>query len=120
MWGLLQSGIRAIIAPSFAGIFFGNCEKNGLLAITLEDDLVDGLVHGLETAERPGLTIDLESCRIFAPDGAVLAFQVETARRRNLLEGRDPISETMELSTEIRRFEASHAEAMPWASRRAV
>ena len=83
VWGLLQNGIRAIVAPSFAGIFFGNCEKNGLLAITLEEEAVARLLCRLEDADSPEITIGLENCRITDPDGVAIGFQIAAARRRN-------------------------------------
>ncbi len=108
VWGLLQAGFDVVIAPSFAGIFFGNCEKNGLLAITLPEEEVSYIVDQVENAKSPKLSVDLENCQIALPDGKVIHFEIEKARRRNLLEGRDHIETTLAKADAIRAFEAAH------------
>lgn len=114
VWGLQQIGIRAIIAPSFAGIFFGNCEKNGLLAITLPEQDVANLARWVETAPSADMTIDLFDCTISLPDGSRKSFEIGAARRRNLLEGLDHVAETLRHSEEIMAFQKRHLERMPW------
>ncbi len=114
VWGLLQTGIRVVIAPSFAGIFFGNCEKNGLLAIKMDEPQVADLAELAKTAEMPVFTIDLESCEIGTPGGAMVPFFIEPIRRQNLLEGRDHIELTLESAAKIRAFQTKHLAAAPW------
>ncbi len=114
VWGLLQSGIRAVIAPSFAGIFFGNCEKNGLLVIVMDEERTEDLVKEISKSADPTLSIDLDKCEIRTPDGAVISFEIEPARRETLLEGRDHIEVTLSKVAKIRDFEVSHARAFSW------
>ncbi len=114
VWGLLQSGIRAVIAPSFAGIFFGNCEKNGLLVIVMDEERTEDLVKEISKSADPALSIDLDKCEIRTPDGAVISFEIEPARRETLLEGRDHIEVTLSKVAKIRDFEVSHARAFSW------
>lgn len=106
VWGLLQAGFDVVIAPSFAGIFFGNCEKNGLLAITLPEQKVSYIADRIERAKSPKLSVDLENCQITLPDDGVIDFTIEKSRRRNLLEGRDHIEATLAKADAIRAFEA--------------
>lgn len=119
VWGLLQAGIRVVIAPSFAGIFFGNCEKNGLLAIVLSEEETNRLARSIESSDEPYLTIDLEQCVITLPDGDQLHFDIEATRRRNLLEGRDHIEATLTMADRIRAFEAEHLTHHTWLCKRA-
>jgi 3-isopropylmalate/(R)-2-methylmalate dehydratase small subunit len=114
-WALLDYGFRAVIAPSFADIFFNNCFKNGLLPIVLSTHEVDRLFH--ETAAVPGfsLTIDLEPQTVATPDGAhVFSFEVEPFRKRCLLDGLDEIALTLHHADAIRSFEARHLADKPW------
>lgn len=118
VWGLLQFGIRAIIAPSFAGIFFGNCEKNGLLALTMPEDMVQDIGTWVQQACTPQMTVDLESCAVTLGDGREISFAIEQTRRHNLLEGIDHIEATLSQSWEIERFRKSHKERYPWFTAR--
>jgi 3-isopropylmalate/(R)-2-methylmalate dehydratase small subunit len=114
-WALLDYGFRAIIAPSFADIFFNNCFKNGLLPIVLSMPEVDRLFH--ETAAFPGfrLTVDLERQTVATANGsAVFAFEVEPFRKHCLLNGLDDIGLTLGHADEIRAFEAKHKAEQPW------
>ncbi|HKE38237.1 MAG TPA: 3-isopropylmalate dehydratase small subunit [Casimicrobiaceae bacterium] len=114
-WALLDYGFRAIIAPSFADIFFNNCLKNGLLPIVLSRHEVDRLFH--ETAAFPGfrLTIDLEQQTVATADGAtVFGFEIEPFRKHCLLNGLDEIGLTLAQADEIRAFEAKHKAEQPW------
>jgi 3-isopropylmalate/(R)-2-methylmalate dehydratase small subunit len=114
-WALLDYGFRAIIAPSFADIFFNNCYKNGLLPIVLSGREVDRLFH--ETAAFPGfrLTIDLAQQTVATVDGkAVLAFEIEPFRKHCLLNGLDEIGLTLTHADQIRAFEDKHKIARPW------
>ena len=114
-WALADYGFRALIAPSYADIFFNNCYKNGLLPIVLSETEVDRLFH--DAAAFPGfkLTIDLERQTVSTVDGAtVLAFEVEPFRKHCLLNGLDEIALTLQHADEIRAFEAKHLAEQPW------
>jgi len=114
-WALADYGFRALIAPSYADIFFNNCYKNGLLPMVLTEAEVDRLFH--DTAAFPGfrLTIDLERQTVATVDGtAVFAFEVEPFRKHCLLNGLDDIGLTLQHADEIRSFEAKHLAEQPW------
>jgi 3-isopropylmalate/(R)-2-methylmalate dehydratase small subunit len=114
-WALADYGFRALIAPSYADIFFNNCYKNGLLPIVLSEAEVDQLFH--DAAAFPGfrLTIDLERQTVATVDGAmVFAFEVEPFRKHCLLNGLDEIGLTLQHADEIRSFEAKHLAERPW------
>ena len=106
VWGLVQLGIRAIIAPSFGGIFFGNCEKNGLLAIMLPQEEVARLINLAEAPATAEFEIDLLVQSIRA-DTSEIHFEIGKARKDALLTGRDHISATLEFAGEIEAFEAA-------------
>lgn len=113
-WALDDYGIRCIIAPSFADIFFNNCFKNGILPIVLEEDTVNILFE--ETAANEGyeLEIDLASQQILKPDGEVLAFDIEPSRKKVLLLGLDDISLTLQHADDIKAFESRWQQQSPW------
>jgi 3-isopropylmalate/(R)-2-methylmalate dehydratase small subunit len=114
-WALADYGFRALIAPSYADIFFNNCYKNGLLPIVLSEAEVDRLFH--DAAAFPGfrLTIDLEGQTVATVDGAtVFAFEVEPFRKHCLLNGLDDIGLTLQHADDIRSFEAKHLAERPW------
>ena len=114
-WALADYGFRALVAPSYADIFFNNCYKNGLLPIVLSEAEVDRLFH--DAAAFPGfrLTIDLERQTVATVDGAtVFAFEVEPFRKHCLLNGLDDIGLTLQHADEIRSFEAKHLAERPW------
>tara|TARA_R100001143_G_scaffold58491_1_gene56403 strand:+ start:87 stop:725 length:639 start_codon:yes stop_codon:yes gene_type:complete len=113
-WALDDYGIRCIIAPSFADIFFNNCFKNGILPIVLEEDIVDILFE--ETAANEGyeLEIDLANQQILKPDGEVLAFDIEPSRKKVLLNGLDDISLTLQHADDIKAFESRWQQQSPW------
>jgi 3-isopropylmalate/(R)-2-methylmalate dehydratase small subunit len=113
-WALDQFGFRAIIAPSYADIFFNNCFKNGLLPIVLPEQQVARLFD--ETAAFPGyqLTVDLERQVIVTPNGDALPFEVQAFRKYCLLNGFDDIGLTLRHADEIRAFEAQRLATKPW------
>jgi 3-isopropylmalate/(R)-2-methylmalate dehydratase small subunit len=119
-WALDQYGFRALIAPSFADIFFNNCFKNGLLPIVLPERDVARLFD--EIAAFPGyaLTIDLPRQVVIQPDGIELAFEVQAFRKLCLLNGWDDIGLTLRHADKIRAFEAERLARMPWLDGRAV
>ncbi|TSE24425.1 3-isopropylmalate dehydratase small subunit [Tepidimonas aquatica] len=116
-WAIQQYGFRALIAPSFADIFFNNCFKNGLLPITLPDTTVDQLFH--EVAALPGyeLTIDLQRQVVVKPDGTEIGFEVQPFRKYCLLNGLDDIGLTLRHADKIRAFEAERLARFPWLAR---
>lgn len=116
-WALEQFGFRALIAPSFADIFFNNCFKNGLLPIVLPEAQVSRLFD--EVAAFPGyaLTIDLPRQVVVKPDGSDLPFEVQPFRKYCLLNGFDDIGLTLRHADKIRAFEAERLAKMPWLAK---
>jgi len=113
-WALDEYGFRAVIAPSFADIFYNNSFKNGLLPIVLDETKVDTLFKQCEAAEGYQLTIDLAAQTVTAPDGASYAFEVDAFRKHCLLGGFDDIGLTLQDADAIRTFETRHRAAQPW------
>jgi len=113
-WALLDFGIRCVIAPSFADIFYNNCFKNGILPITLPKAQVDALMEQAEQGSNARFTVDLKAGEITAPDGTVIAFDIDPFRRHCLLNGLDDIGLTMEKAERIGGFEDSQKPAQPW------
>jgi len=111
-WALDDYGFRAIIAPSFADIFFNNCFKNGILPIVLPAETVDALFK--EMTDGYQLTIDLEAKTITTPSGQVIAFNVDENRRHRLLNGLDDIGLTLQHADKIKAYETKRAERAPW------
>ncbi|MFT5719886.1 MAG: 3-isopropylmalate/(R)-2-methylmalate dehydratase small subunit [Motiliproteus sp.] len=113
-WALEDFGIRALIAPSYADIFYNNCFKNGLLPIILAAELVEELFA--EVQETPGaqLRIDLERQVVIGANGAELRFEIDGFRKHCLLNGLDDIDLTLEHADQIRKYEARQAVATPW------
>lgn len=106
VWALDDYGFRAVLAPSFADIFFNNCFKNGLLPVALPDETIDLI---FERAKQPGytLTVDLESQTVRDAAGLSVAFTVEPARRHRMLHGLDDIAMTLQHADKIDAYEAS-------------
>ncbi len=114
-WALLDYGIRAVIAPSFADIFFNNCFKNGLLPVVLSEHEVDRLFHETEAFPGFSLTIDLARQTVATADGAqAFGFDIEPFRKHCLFNGLDEIGLTLQHADEIRTFEAKHLAERPW------
>jgi len=114
-WALVDYGFRAIVAPSYADIFFNNCFKNGLLPIVLPERSVDRLFDDAKAFPGFKLTIDLQQQTIATPDGSLtLAFDVDPFRRHCLLNGFDDIGLTLQHADTIREFEAQRLAKMPW------
>ncbi len=113
-WALLDFGIRCVIAPSFADIFFNNCFKNGILPIALPQEEVDLLMADAENGANARMTVDLESQTITRPDGSVISFEVDAFKRHCLLNGLDDIGLTMEKAAAIDAFETAAATQRPW------
>jgi 3-isopropylmalate/(R)-2-methylmalate dehydratase small subunit len=113
-WALDDFGIRCVIAPSFADIFYNNCFKNGLLPITLNDEQVDQLFSEVEAAEGYQLTINLEKQVVVTPDGAEMTFEVDAFRKHCLLNGLDDIGLTLQSATDIQAYETRRRQEAPW------
>ena len=113
-WALLDYGIYALIAPSFADIFYNNCFKNGILPITLSAEVVDGLFGEIEAEVGYRLKIDLEAQSITTPGGDKIEFEMDAFRKHCLLNGLNDIGLTLQYADEIRVFEAKHKVDMPW------
>lgn len=113
-WALEDFGFRAIIAPSYADIFFNNCFKNGMLPIVLDDAIVDALFKAVESQEGYQLTIDLEKQTVQTQDGQIFEFEVDEVRKHNLLNGFDDIGLTLQHVDEIKAFEIVHKASQPW------
>jgi 3-isopropylmalate/(R)-2-methylmalate dehydratase small subunit len=113
-WAIDQYGFRAILAPSYADIFFNNCFKNGLLPIVLPESVIDGLFS--EVAAFPGfeLTIDLERQVVVKPQGEEIPFEVNSFRKYCLLNGFDDIGLTLRHADKIRTYEAERLATKPW------
>ena len=114
-WALLDFGIRCVIAPSFADIFYNNCFKNGILPIKLPQEDVDKLMDDANRGANATITIDLEKQEIRGPDGGCIKFEMDPFRKRCLLEGLDNIGLTLESEKAIGEFEAKAQAARPWA-----
>ena len=113
-WALEDYGFRALIAPSFADIFFNNCFKNGLLPIVLDADTVDQLFNEMYANEGYQLTIDLQAQLISKPDGDTIAFEVDAFRKDCLLKGLDDIGISLQDADAIREFEKQWRQKSPW------
>jgi len=113
-WALLDYGIRCLIAPSFADIFYNNCFKNGMLPVVLDEGAVDDLFAQVEA--RPGyrLKVDLPAQRIVRADGAVIEFDLEPGRKHSLVNGLDDIALTLEKTQLIRAYESKRKAEAPW------
>ncbi len=113
-WALLDFGIRCVIAPSFADIFFNNTFKNGILPIVLPEARVNELLRFL--LELPGaeITIDLPAQTVLGPDGKVDKFDIDPFRKHCLINGLDDIGLTLQQEAAIAAFESKSAAARPW------
>ena len=114
VWALDDFGFRAVIAPSFADIFFNNSFKNGLLPVVLMEEEVDELFR--RVGQEPGLRIEvnLQAKEVRVPGGPVFHFDLDEYRRHRLLEGLDDIALTLQHAEEIRAYEARRREEAPW------
>lgn len=117
-WALEDFGIRVIIAPSFADIFYNNCFKNGILPIILAESTVDQLFQAVEAKEGAQLTVDLQQQKILSDDSLgekiEISFELDQFRRHCLLEGLDEIGLTLEHSDDISAYENKQKEITPW------
>ena len=114
-WALLDFGIRCLIAPSFADIFYNNCFKNGILPITLPQAEIDKLIDDAGRGANATLSIDLAAQEIRGPDGGAIRFEIDPFRKRCLMEGLDDIGLTLEKEGAIETFEHRARLERPWA-----
>jgi 3-isopropylmalate/(R)-2-methylmalate dehydratase small subunit len=117
-WALQQYGFRALIAPSYADIFFDNCFKNGILPIVLPESQVGALFDAVFAFVGYKLTIDLPRQRVVKPDGGELPFDVPPFRKYCLVGGYDDIGLTLRHADKIRAFESARLARMPWLARK--
>ena len=116
-WAILEYGFKAVIAPSFADIFFNNSFKNGLLPVVLTEAEIDTL-FGLATAEmQVEISVDLETQQVSGPNGFNASFDIDTFRRTCLLEGLDEIGLSLKETDAIRAYETRRAIEAPWLFR---
>ncbi len=114
VWALDDFGIRVVIAPSFADIFFNNCFKSGILPIILNEELVDDLFKHLDATQDFQLTIDLESQTVRDNTGKSISFEVDSFRKHCLLNGLDDIGLTLQHKDDIKAFEQAYHAKNTW------
>ncbi|HLY79421.1 MAG TPA: 3-isopropylmalate dehydratase small subunit [Caulobacteraceae bacterium] len=112
-WALLDYGIRCVIAPSFADIFYNNCFQNGLLPVALPEAAVRALMDEAKGGNHV-FSVDLASQTVTAPTGQAYRFEIDPARKAKLLEGLDAIGETLQHAKDIDVYEMRQALAQPW------
>ena len=113
-WALLDFGIRCVVAPDFADIFYNNCFQNGILPIKLPQSEVDKLMDDAGRGANATLTVDLEKQEIRGPDGGVIKFDIDPFRKHCLLNGLDNIGLTEQKAKKIDSYEAKAAADRPW------
>ena len=113
-WALLQYGFRAIIAPSFADIFFNNSFKNGLLPIVLSELQVARLFDEVKAFPGYELTVDLARQVVVSPSGEEFVFEIDASRKNSLLNGLDEIGQTLQKADQIKQFESERLARHPW------
>jgi 3-isopropylmalate/(R)-2-methylmalate dehydratase small subunit len=114
VWALMDFGIRVVIAPSFADIFYNNSFKNGLLPIALDEGQVERLFNDLAGQAEYRLSVDLERQLVIDANGVEMPFEIDEFRKYCLLNGFDDISLTMQKAEQIKSFEQQYYEKMPW------
>jgi 3-isopropylmalate/(R)-2-methylmalate dehydratase small subunit len=113
-WALLDYGIRCIIAPDFADIFYNNSFKNGILPIRLPRAVCDRLIDDSKLGGNARITVDLERQVVVRPNGDEIPFEIDPFRKHSLLNGLDDIGQTMQHNTAIDGYEASRRASQPW------
>jgi len=114
VWGLQQMGIRALIGSRFAGIFYDNCQRNGVLLITLDESQVQRIGRLVSQPDTAQISVDLEAQQIRLANGEVTGFQIDDLRKTALLLGLDAIGSTLQRREQIKAFEREHLAANPW------
>lgn len=113
-WALLDFGIRCVIAPSFADIFYNNCFENGILPIILPQSDVTKLLDDANRGSNATVTVDLETQTITGPDGGKISFEMDSYRKHCLLNGLDSIGLTLEKEKSIKSYEEKATQSRPW------
>jgi 3-isopropylmalate/(R)-2-methylmalate dehydratase small subunit len=113
-WALLDFGIRAVIAPDFADIFYNNCFKNGILPIRLPRAVIDTLIGDASQGDNARLTIDLARQVVVRPSGEEIFFDIDPFRKHSLLNGLDDIGQTLRHEARITSFEEARRATQPW------
>ena len=113
-WALLDYGIRAIVAPSYADIFYNNCSKNGILPVVQNENVVDDLFQQTRDNEGYHLRIDLEEQRLTTPFGDAFQFDIDAGVKQRLLKGLDDIGMTLQYADDIKRYEQDRLARAPW------
>jgi 3-isopropylmalate/(R)-2-methylmalate dehydratase small subunit len=113
-WALLDFGIRCVIAPDFADIFYNNCFKNGILPVRLPRPICDLLMEDSRLGANARITVDLTRQVVVRPNGEEVGFEVDELRRKMLLEGLDEIGQTLARAEAIENFETRRTKEMPW------
>lgn len=114
VWALDDFGIRVIIAPSFADIFFNNTSKNGILAIKLSEDVVDTMFSQVKSHPGYELSVDLSAQIIIQPDGEQVSFEIDPFKKHCLLNGLDDIGLTLQHTDQIESYEQIRKQQAPW------
>ena len=114
VWALSDYGFRAVIAPSYADIFFNNCFKNGVLPVILAEAQIDQLFREAQATEDYGLTIDLPAQTVTTPSGVVFRFEVDAFHKHCLVNGLDDIGLTLQNADAIHAYEAKRKQQAPW------
>ena len=113
-WAIYDYGFRAVIAPSFADIFYGNSSKNGLLLVTLATEVIDRLFSECRASEGYRLSIDLAAQTVTTPGGASFGFEYNAGLKHRMLNGLDDIGITLQHADKIRAYEARRSVECPW------
>ena len=113
-WALLDFGIRCVIAPDFADIFYNNCFKNGILPVRLPREVCDALIEDARLGGNARVTVDLARQVVIRPNGEEIGFEIDPFRKHSLLNGLDDIGQTMQHGTAIDGFEARRRAEMAW------
>ena len=114
VWALNDFGVRVLLAPSFADIFFNNCFKNGMLPIVLSAEMIAQLFNEVDYNPGYTLTVDLPSQTLRSSTGMSMSFEVDASRKHRLLEGLDDIGMTLQKTDRIRAYETRQRQATPW------
>ncbi|MEP3347030.1 MAG: 3-isopropylmalate dehydratase small subunit [Litoreibacter sp.] len=113
-WAIKDFGIRCVVAPSYADIFYNNCFKNGILPIVLPQEQVDVLMKDAEKGSNARMSVDLDAQTITTSDGEAFSFEVDSFKKHCLMNGLDDIGLTMEKVDSVKAFEAKASAARPW------
>ena len=114
VWAILQFGIRCVLAPSYADIFYNNSFNNGLLPVELNESIIDQLFVEAKQAVPMTVSVDLTQQTIRSSSGVVATFDIESTRKQRLMTGMDQIALTLEHRSLIEDFEVTHSQRMPW------